>query len=234
MKPIMKPLIWDLYGKIPTSLLRPLVRIRHRHIWSAIPKKNKPVLIHIPKTGGTSLAHALYGQAINHYPIQIWRLADPNRFSETLFVAVLRDPAERLVSAIRHCLGAPRASKRDVRLGDFFRSFSSNTEELLQLYLTDASVRNYCASNIMFKPFEFWLGKPANVQNLRVFKLEKGVDGRKIPNSLNVNLSNNYLSNLPKEIEEKALEVLRGDYDWYTHEVVLPVGDAIETLTQIK
>jgi len=56
-------------------------------------------LIHIPKTGGTSLSHALYGRGIWHRRWDQIRDADPAGFTRWLKVSVVRDPIERFVSA---------------------------------------------------------------------------------------------------------------------------------------
>jgi hypothetical protein len=59
-------------------------------------------LIHIPKTGGTSLSHALYGRGIWHRRWDQIRDADPTGFERWLKVAVIRNPVDRFVSAFAY------------------------------------------------------------------------------------------------------------------------------------
>lgn len=65
-------------------------------------EKTGIALIHIPKTGGTSLSFALYGRAIWHRRWDQIRSADPAGFERWLKVAVIRDPVDRFVSAFAY------------------------------------------------------------------------------------------------------------------------------------
>ena len=56
-------------------------------------------LVHIPKTGGTSLSYALYGKGVWHRRWDQIRDADPAGFERWHKVAVVRDPVDRFVSA---------------------------------------------------------------------------------------------------------------------------------------
>lgn len=56
-------------------------------------------LVHIPKTGGTSLGTALYGRAIGHRRWDQIRDIDPGNFERWLKLAVVREPVDRFVSA---------------------------------------------------------------------------------------------------------------------------------------
>lgn len=55
--------------------------------------------VHVPKNAGTSVAVALYGRKIDHLSAAFLRKANPQLFRQSLKIAILRDPAERLVSA---------------------------------------------------------------------------------------------------------------------------------------
>ena len=62
------------------------------------------VFVHVPKTGGTSVARALYGTAGGgHRTVRDYRAELGDAFVDRAFVfAVVRDPVERLASAFRY------------------------------------------------------------------------------------------------------------------------------------
>ncbi len=60
----------------------------------------KVIFIHIPKAGGTSVAHALYGKRMGHfYAKEIRDRMGERAFSETYAFTIIRNPYDRLVSA---------------------------------------------------------------------------------------------------------------------------------------
>lgn len=73
-------------GFIPAEMLR---RIDRRGI----------LLIHIPKTAGTSLTNFLYGEDIKHRPAFDVAALYPLRFLQYFKVAVAREPLDRFLSA---------------------------------------------------------------------------------------------------------------------------------------
>lgn len=233
MRPIFKPLIWNVYELLPNAILQPLVRHRHGHIWTLIPEPDLPVLVHIPKTGGSSVAQELYGQTINHYPVSIWQMGDPERFLNARVFAILRDPTERLISAIRHCISGPRASQRDLQLGRYLKSFAPNTLGMLEAYLDSGSLRRVCASNIMFKSYDFWLGTPGEFEGLQVFKLQVGGANQSSSSRQNVNLAENNITDLPEHLAEKARHILKADYDWFDQKGVDSVKDATDSIAML-
>lgn len=233
MRPHFKPLIWDVYARLPDAILQPIVRYRHGHIWTIKSDPETPVLVHIPKTGGSSVAQELYGQTINHYPVSIWQMADPDQFRDTRVFAILREPTERLISAIRHCISGPRASSKDLRLGRYLNSLAPDTLGILDAYLESASLRKICSSNIMFKPYDFWLGKPGEVGGLQVFKLDGTNSAQPMPGRRNVNLAENGVPILSEHIMEKAQDILRKDHDWYDLPGLASVSDATEAIAAL-
>lgn len=57
------------------------------------------MLVHIPKTGGISIAMALYGQEIGHHPWADLLAHYPRRFFRWFKFAIVRDPVDRFISA---------------------------------------------------------------------------------------------------------------------------------------
>ena len=69
--------------------------LRNYLVW----RKAGCVFVHVPKTAGTSVSHALYGRPLGHYSAdQIWS-AFPGLMTKSVSFAVSRDPYARLISA---------------------------------------------------------------------------------------------------------------------------------------
>ena len=77
------------------------------------------VFVHVPKTGGTSVARALYGtDGGGHRTIRDYRAELGDAFVDGAFsFAVVRDPVERLASAFRY-LKAGGGNRLDAAFGD--------------------------------------------------------------------------------------------------------------------
>lgn len=153
----LMPLPWDFYPWIPSPWRPQVVKRRHGAIWNSISAESEYLLIHIPKTGGTTLAESLYGHPINHYPVWVWRDADPDRFRKVTTFAVMRDPCERLVSSVRHCLGSPRASIADLSAGQLLKQAGASVIDMCFAYLTDRRLRRRLQRVILFRPQTLWI-----------------------------------------------------------------------------
>ena len=77
------------------------------------------LFIHIPKNGGTSISEALYGTHIGHNTIRYYRAVAPIITETVPTFAVLRDPADRFLSAYRH---ASRGEAADAMISSAFRN----------------------------------------------------------------------------------------------------------------
>ncbi|WP_242011671.1 sulfotransferase family 2 domain-containing protein [Acetobacter fallax] len=74
---------------------------RNRH---ELIRKAGVLFIHVPKNAGTAVCRTLYGQELEHRSIRYFRKSIAT-LSALPSVAIIRDPAERFVSAYRHALG---------------------------------------------------------------------------------------------------------------------------------
>jgi hypothetical protein len=82
---------------IPTDLHRGQLILRHVKRW----EQAGAIFVHIPKNGGTSVNHALYGRFMGHSTaadIQRWA---PKTFRKLPSVALSRNPWDRCLSAYR-------------------------------------------------------------------------------------------------------------------------------------
>jgi len=62
-------------------------------------RSKKILFIHVPRTGGTSIAIALYGQKTDHHSAAYYRAIDQAFFSQCFKFTFVRNPWDRLVSA---------------------------------------------------------------------------------------------------------------------------------------
>ncbi len=76
------------------------------------------LFIHIPKNGGTSISQTLYDTHIGHNTIRYYRAALPMMIETMPIFAVLRDPADRFLSAYRH---ATQGEAADTTISAAFR-----------------------------------------------------------------------------------------------------------------
>jgi hypothetical protein len=60
------------------------------------------LFVHIPKNGGTSISHALYGMPIGHASVRFYLTAAAGVMRTCPAFAILREPEQRFLSAWRH------------------------------------------------------------------------------------------------------------------------------------
>ncbi|HEY5347741.1 MAG TPA: sulfotransferase family 2 domain-containing protein [Rhizomicrobium sp.] len=86
--------------------------------WRIDPRisQRKLLFIHVARSGGTSVCHALYGGRIDHYSIRYYRTIHPRFCEQVSSFALLRDPFERFKSAYFYVInrGAAMARLSDV------------------------------------------------------------------------------------------------------------------------
>jgi hypothetical protein len=100
MKPdLLRRIYWQLLLLVSSNRYE---KSRATHAGISFPTgfdATQSIFIHIPKTGGVSIAAALYGVLIPHYTWQEWRRVNPTKFKRYFKFAVLRDPVTRFASS---------------------------------------------------------------------------------------------------------------------------------------
>jgi hypothetical protein len=71
--------------------------LRGRGLYAGWPNANRAIFIHIPKTAGSSVARALFGDA-GHVPYFEYERVNPRKFNRFFKFAIVRNPWDRLVS----------------------------------------------------------------------------------------------------------------------------------------
>jgi hypothetical protein len=76
-----------------------LADIRDRGVYAGWPNEHHAIFIHLPKTAGTSVSHALGLSASRHVPADAYRIANPKKFAHFFKFAFVRNPYDRLLSS---------------------------------------------------------------------------------------------------------------------------------------
>lgn len=148
----------------PMPVQRCALRLSGKRFDPLIPayREANAIFVHIPKTGGTSIAKALGLEGSGHAPISRYRAADPHFTAGAFKFAVVRNPWDRLLSAFTY-LQRPNP---DFRFRDFrwarrylarYRDFES-----FVLALAAPDVRADVLDYIHFLPQRQWLTVPGN------------------------------------------------------------------------
>lgn len=91
-------LIASLANRIPLRWRQHLADFRGRGVYAGYPNRCRCIFIHVPKTAGTSIAMALFGEGSRHVPYFEFERANAKKFRRFFKFAFVRNPWDRLVS----------------------------------------------------------------------------------------------------------------------------------------
>jgi hypothetical protein len=133
---------------------------------------HKLLFIHVPRAGGTSLAHALYGGPINHYSIRYFRTINPRFCENRVSFAVLRDPYERFKSAYFFIRNGGTSL---VRLSNVFVEQTAHIETVDD-YLSFLESRDPIRMDFVMRPQAWFVCDPQTGAPLVDYLFRQGVD----------------------------------------------------------
>ena len=172
MKPdLLRRIYWQLLLLVSSNRYE---KSRATHAGISFPTgfdATQSIFIHIPKTGGVSIAAALYGVLIPHYTWQEWRRVNPTKFKRYFKFAVLRDPVTRFASSFDFLkAGGISATDQEfsrVELADF------NTANDFAKALADPGVASRILSECHFTPqTEFVVSRSGRLKVDRLISFE--------------------------------------------------------------
>lgn len=152
--------IGNLEYSLMLGVQRPLVRVLRHSPFLPEYDATHSIFVHIPKTAGTSIGEAIYGDWVGHVPLSRFAAFDPRKFRSFFKFSFVRNPWDRLLSAFAHLKGqgdplAPREalwSKRHLSETESFEEFV--------LKLRDDSFRALIMNDVHFRPQLDWITLP--------------------------------------------------------------------------
>jgi hypothetical protein len=189
--------------------------------------KAKCIFIHIPKSGGTSVAHALIGERAGHFTaMEIRSYLGSKVFNSYFSFTITRHPYDRLFSAFNYVKnrgGTHGGVRWDNSFNDIpFENFNSFVSD----WLCHQDLLNV---NILFKPQYLFVcdqeGKlivnyVCNLENLEPLKKEISVRLGKTVNFgfKNVTNSDSLKTEIPTNIKGIIYELYKKDFELFKYE----------------
>ena len=99
MKNREKDSIRNAYVKVIPSWFRSKIRPIYPLDFPLNISRSNYSFIHVPKAGGTSITHTIYGKSIPHLSATFFKNAYPDFFRKKYVFSVIRNPYERALSA---------------------------------------------------------------------------------------------------------------------------------------
>ena len=222
----------ELEWLLPVPLQRPLLRIfgqRHDPYSDRI-HATRGIFIHIPRTGGSSIATAM-GVSHFHYPVCRYSAFNPTAFRQYFKFGFVRNPWDRLLSAYAY-LRAHIDKTRPFPNTLWARRHLSEFDdfERFVLALRDPSARRTIMRHIHFRPQLDWTSMPGStrVELDFVGRFETlAEDFRKIAQRLDIDADlpvtnasshGDYRNEYSTRMRAIAAELYREDIDAFSYE----------------
>lgn len=132
--------------RLPSPVACRTSRALWRNVWhkSPIPtvvNGRDLLFIHIPKCAGTSVAHMLGYNGFNHFPAFAFFHTDRPRFKSAISFSVMRNPIDRLRSAVLHLAQSGMATEYEHSLAKALQLSEQNIDVILERVLNSRSLR---------------------------------------------------------------------------------------------
>lgn len=104
---MINPLQYFYHNILPIQLKNRVEYLRYpemnkKNAYLPIFERSKSIFIHIPKTAGTSVSEALYGEQPWHHPIKLYHELDAKKCHDYFSFAFVRNPWDRLYSTYNY------------------------------------------------------------------------------------------------------------------------------------
>lgn len=112
---------------------------------------NKILFIHIPKTGGTSIATALYGKASSHPTLRDYYLSNKKHTNNYFKFCVVRNPYDRVISTYSHISNRPNSVSK-VILKEWKKHKISSFDDFINCMDKDCSYKQLRNKIVHLRP----------------------------------------------------------------------------------
>lgn len=151
-----------VYRSMPEGLVDVVDALRSYRCSSAT---NRPIFLHIPKTGGITVSRQIYGKEVLHnrqsVVEKLFDLHDSLRF-----VAIMREPIQRFISAANFI----RTGGTMERRADYFRYYDDIDWEDIESIFFALLDKKLSKIDPVFRPQSFYLD--GNLDNLRIYTID--------------------------------------------------------------
>tara|TARA_A100001391_G_scaffold158114_2_gene116440 strand:+ start:2216 stop:2902 length:687 start_codon:yes stop_codon:yes gene_type:complete len=133
-------------------------------------KKNKCIFIHIPKTAGTSILHALgHKGGRDHSTYREFMKANPTRFNDYFKFCFVRHPEDRFISLYKYFKNGGN-NRGDILMSQKIKKEGMTVSDFA-LYLEDAQL--YLCNPMFWPQFMYICDSHLNIMVDSVFRYEK-------------------------------------------------------------
>lgn len=107
----------------------------HCDLLLPLERKHKFIFIHIPKTGGTAISHALFGQEVLHRRVEELAKFDLSTLKRCTVFCVVRHPIQRFLSAFNYLIGGGSNQFDKTFFRDTISSYQESPDLFIREYL---------------------------------------------------------------------------------------------------
>lgn len=137
---------------LPENLRYKLTDFRGRGEYSYFANQYQTIFIHIPKTGGSSIAKSLFNKNSRHVPWFEYYKTNRKKFNKFFKFALVRNPWDRLVSSYLYLKGGGMNQMDKNWALENLNQFST-FEEFVLNWVNEKNINSW----LHFKPQKYWI-----------------------------------------------------------------------------